>query len=105
MADYITRHREDIDMNIFDVPMTYGGEEKTIGDFFRECLVQLWLENEGFSGKRPLGDSGWDWEIYEALAWAGLIGAEFDEFGEMESCDEQMANDLIFKALENLTLS
>lgn len=33
--------------------------EMTIDDFFTECNYWLWKECEGFSGKRPLGDSGW----------------------------------------------
>lgn len=42
----------------------------------REYLVSLvdavWDEEEGFSGKRPFGNSGWKHEVYQVLIDAGV---------------------------------
>lgn len=54
--------------SVLDLPMGEG----TIRDFFRECMVKLWEEGECFSGKRPLGGSGWEGSILEAVMRAGL---------------------------------
>ena len=40
----------------------------TFAEFLAECLKTLWEEGEGFSGKRPICDSGWEWIAGEALS-------------------------------------
>ena len=40
----------------------------TIGGYFQALLLRLWEEEEGFGGKRPFGNSGWKYDLYEALA-------------------------------------
>lgn len=50
----------------------------TVGDYMIELLARLWVEEEGFSSKRPFGNSGWCWEVYEALQEAGHLGDDFD---------------------------
>lgn len=54
-----------------DVPMI--SFEGTLREYFKSMLLSLWKQREGFSGKRPLGDSGWDWEIYKVLTLAGYL--------------------------------
>lgn len=53
----------------------------------REYLITLaytvWNEEEGFSGKRPFGNSGWKYEIAHALAYAYLIPSKCDEDGNV----------------------
>lgn len=39
----------------------------TIKKYLMYLLLRLWEEEEGFSGKRPFGNSGWKLEIYDAL--------------------------------------
>jgi hypothetical protein len=36
-----------------------AGDNITIRDYLRILLETLWEEGEGFSGKRPFGNSGW----------------------------------------------
>lgn len=48
----------------------------TVRDYLLALLRQLWTEEEWFSGKRPFGNSGWQDEVYNALAVAGLIEPE-----------------------------
>jgi hypothetical protein len=45
----------------------------TVKEYLVELLAHLWDEGEGFSGKRPFGNSGWEYDLYEALGNAGLI--------------------------------
>jgi hypothetical protein len=48
-------------------------EERTIRDYLFELLSALWEEGDGFKGKRPLGDSDWQWIVYIALVKNGFI--------------------------------
>lgn len=53
--------------NILEIKMPENdAEADTIGDYFRALLMAIWTEGEGFSGKRPFGNSGWDSELYSA---------------------------------------
>lgn len=90
-------------MNILDVPMKKNDSgAKTIGGYLRALLKELWAEGEGFSGKRPFGNSGWERDIYKALIEAKLVKGTLDEDGYYENCDEAAANKLIFKAIEQM---
>ena len=62
---------------------------KTVREYLKMLLERLWEEGEGFSGKRPFGNSGWEYDLYAAL----------EEKGVTEQ-DEQ--NALIFIAIESL---
>lgn len=90
-------------MSILDIKMqpNDAGAE-TIRDYLKALLITLWTEGEGFSGKRPFGNSGWDWELYKALVTAMACEGELDEDGNLESVDHEEANKLIFKAIEEL---
>ena len=50
-----------------------AGSQLTVREYFRELLSTLWEEKEGFSGKRPFGNSGWEYEVHIALAKAGFV--------------------------------
>jgi hypothetical protein len=55
------------------------GKEITIKDFFKELLITLFKEGECFSGKRPFGNSGWDYDLCVCLVQNGVIeGSYFD---------------------------
>ncbi len=58
------------------------GRVITIRDFFKELLSTLFKEGECFSGKRPFGNSGWDYDLCVCLARNGIIKGEcFDNCG------------------------
>lgn len=40
----------------------------TIGGYLQALLARLWTDGEGFSGKRPFGNSGWEDDLLEALS-------------------------------------
>lgn len=41
-------------------------------DYFRRLAIQVYIEDEGFSGKRPFGNSGWSAEIEDPVIEAGF---------------------------------
>lgn len=42
-----------------------------IKDYFIKLLEILWIEGEGFSGKRPFGNSGWEYDLTIPLVEMG----------------------------------
>lgn len=91
-------------MNILDLPL--GGNDanaNTIREYFRTMMVELWIRGESFSGKRPLGNSGWEYPVYEALVKAGLIEGQVDENGYIiGDFDRDKAHSLVTEALKAL---
>jgi len=77
-------------------------EAETIGDYFRALLKTLWQEGEGFSGKRPFGNSGWDYDIYTALVAAKVVKGKIDQEGSLIECDEKAADKLIYEAINRM---
>lgn len=67
--------REVLDLPIGD---TYTGAT-TVRGYLVALLATLWDAGEGFSGKRPFGDSSWEYDLYIPLAKAGLIRMELDD--------------------------
>jgi len=59
----------------------------TVREYLKALLTALWDEGESFSGKRPLGNSGWEFDLLEAIP------------GKMS---DKKKSDLIFKAIEAL---
>ena len=76
-------------------------EGYTIRKYLTELLVTLWSEGEGFSGKRPFGNSGWQWDVYVPLVRAGLISGEIDkQYDEVVDVDEATGADFVVKLIE-----
>jgi len=81
-------------------------EAETVGDYLKELLQCVWHDGEGFSGKRPFGNSGWEHEIYQALASEGYIISESidgEEHLEIDSSEQEKANQLIRSAIKSLS--
>jgi hypothetical protein len=94
------------DNAILDCPMSENDSgATTIRGYLIALLAGVWAEEEGFSGKRPFGNSGWKYDIYDALAKAGLIQATLDEDGFIDQLDDdqkQQAHKLIVSAINVL---
>jgi len=87
-------------MNILDVKMQENDAgAATIRDYFKALLTKVFEESEGFSGKRPFGNSGWEFEIYRALITSGHIKGKLDENGDIEDYDGKTADKLIHEAI------
>lgn len=48
------------------------GEDRTLRSWLKDALMELWVEGDSFSGKRPLGNSGWYGSICDGLEAAGF---------------------------------
>lgn len=58
-----------------------AGADLTVREYLRMLLMAVWNEGEGFSGKRPFGNSGWENDIYAPLVKAGFIDGTLDQYG------------------------
>jgi hypothetical protein len=67
----------------------------TIGDFLIELLATLWTEKDQFSGKRPFGNSSWEYDLYVALVENNIVKGKIDEWGDIEDIDISLANKII----------
>lgn len=83
----------DIDME----PNDSGAD--TIRGYLVGLAYQVWVEDEGFSGKRPFGNSDWKYDVYKALIDAGVVNGTLDEYGYIENFDEEAADKLILSAI------
>lgn len=74
----------------------------TVREYLVALAREVWREGEGFSGKRPFGNSGWHYELYGPMAKAGLVRGDVDDDGCVDYVDKVTANGLIFDALDEL---
>lgn len=56
----------------------------TFRNYFQEILCKLIYEGEGFSGKRPFGNSGWMYDLGNGLAESGILKAEKNKWDEYD---------------------
>lgn len=62
----------------------------TVKGYLKALLFTLWDEGEGFSGKRPFGNSAWEYDLTDALVVNRLAQTQNE------------AKKLIFKAIQAL---
>ena len=75
---------------------------KTIREYLKALLREVWTEQEGFSGKRPFGNSGWDHDLIKPLIKFEVIEGKMDEDGYIYDYDRDKANHAILNAIEAL---
>lgn len=89
--------------SVLDIPMGENdAKAATVRDYLIKLLSLVWEEQEGFNGKRPFGNSSWDWDIMHALGKAGVIKATFDEDGYLGDCDDEHGHRLVAAAIISL---
>ena len=67
-----------------EVELEGGQKGYTVRRYLTNLLLEVWKEGECFSGKRPFGDSGWEWDLYIPLVRAGFITGVVAEYGDVE---------------------
>lgn len=74
----------------------------TIRTYLWRLLETLWSEGEGFSGKRPFGNSGWEFDLYKGLVRAGAVKGAFEEENDyhLAEFDKSAANKKIFALIK-----
>jgi hypothetical protein len=93
----------DLGLAVLDLPLAlYEGDDRTVRAYLIDLLSALWEEREGFSGKRPFGNSGWEFDLYIPLIRAGLIPGAFDEDGFLDEVDGKAGDRLIAAAIAAL---
>jgi len=97
----------DVDINVvldfrtdmWDLP------ECTIREYLVALAQGVWHEHEGFSGKRPFGNSGWKTDVMFALADGGFITGERDEDGNWCDADWDAGEEIIKAAFAKIASS
>lgn len=74
----------------------------TIKGYLKALLLTLWQEEEGFSGKRPFGNSSWKFELYTALVKHKVVRGDFDEDGYLDDVDTEAADNIINQCILDL---
>ncbi|MFI1197720.1 hypothetical protein ACH4T9_31290 [Micromonospora sp. NPDC020750] len=77
-------------------------EAATIRDYLIELLAKVWEDGECFNGKRPFGNSGWEYDLYPPLIAAGLVPGRVGADGNVEDIDDRGASSLIAAAIREL---
>ncbi len=93
-------------MNLLDMEFQSELGKITLRKYFLRCMKEFWNDGEGFSGKRPFGNSGWQWDIYRGMIVNKWIEGTLDENGyikEMSDENKKEAHRMIYNALENWT--
>lgn len=85
---------------ILDLPMENNDSgADTVRGYLVALLAEVWEHAESFSGKRPFGNSGWDWDLMLPLVKAGYITGKVDEDGYLDDCDDRAGQKLIAAAI------
>jgi len=90
---------------ILDCPMdpkTNDAQASTVREYLAALLAELWKAGEGFSGKRPFGNSGWEWEVYTALVREELVPGVIDDDGYLDEVDQDAADRVVREAITTL---
>lgn len=89
---------------VLDCPMDPSNDAgaPTVREYLVALLDELWKEGEAFSGKRPFGNSGWEFEVYTALVSAGLVYGVIDDDGYLDDVDQPGADRLVRNAIDSL---
>jgi hypothetical protein len=75
----------------------------TVRGYLVELLAELWRKEQMFSGKRPFGNSCWQYDVYGPMVRAGWVPGSFDEDGYLDECDTQVADRLILAAIQAMS--
>jgi hypothetical protein len=99
---FATAENGGLTMRLIDVPMGENDvSAETVGEFLKMLLLTLWEEGEGFSGKRPFGNSDWRYQVYVSLIKAGYVIGTLDEDGYIDDVDYAKADKLVMDAISD----
>lgn len=74
----------------------------TLRGYFYQLLFNLYSEGEGFSGKRPFGNSCWEYEIYAVLVAHKVVKGVLNSEGYIDAVDEEEATAVTFALIDEM---
>ena len=74
-------------------------EVNSLREYLHKLLDTLWDYGEGFSSKRPFGNSGWEEDIFHYLAHMGAIESRKEE-DEYVWYDSTAGGRLVFELIK-----
>lgn len=95
--------------NIWNLPLGENdAEATTVGGYLQKLLWRVWEDGEGFSGKRPFGNSGWNWDLAKPMLEIKLLRGRYyideDGFMHIEYIDEKQYTAIIRDLIANMTV-
>lgn len=89
---------------VLELPLSAGNDAgvDTVREYLVELLSLLWEQQDGFDGKRPFGNSGWDFDLIGPLVEAGLVSGYMDDDRYLYDVDEPAGRALIAAAIRQL---
>ena len=90
---------ESLEREVLDIEINTKTFQGTLREYFKRLLYTLWKEADGFSGKRPLGSSDWQFDVYKALIKEVVIEGFLDQHGYIQECDTKAADKLILELI------
>lgn len=74
MSEAWTLVENDVDYSmsliVLDCPMDPEANDagaSSVREYLAKIIQEVWMWEDSFSGKRPFGNSGWKWDVYQAL--------------------------------------
>lgn len=77
------------------------GRDMSVRDFFKQLMITLFVEGEGFSGKRPFGNSGWTHDLEKTAVENKFVQGVIGSDGYVENIHSEEFDDLIFNTIKN----
>jgi len=74
----------------------------TVRDYLVALTREVWSDGEGFSGKRPFGNSGWQGDFDKTFIEAGWVEGRLDADGWVEDVDSAQVDTLVRSAIDAL---
>lgn len=79
-----------------------AGDNLTVREWLCSLLTTVWIKQEGFSGKRPWGNSGWHCDVFTALIKAGFMEGRIDDEGYLEDWDDDAGETLVLALIHHM---
>ena len=87
-------------MDVLKITMKENdADAATVGEYLSKLLCKVISEVDGFSGKRPFGNSDWNYELAAPLIEAGAIGGKLDGDGCVEDVDLEAMDAVLLGAI------
>jgi len=83
-------------------PDTNDAGASSIRGYLKALLERLLIKGNEFSGKRPFGNSGWEYDLYAPMVATGFVTGKLDGNGDVEDVDEAFALKLLLGAVRSL---